>query len=173
MTVKILTIFLFCFGSYNLSTSRSVWQQEWSGFPKSLTGIQITCDKPRWFATFGGYLTSLEGVELGKSDLLEMTMKGTMILWWQWYKYMEIFFVAHNARRCIITYSVHSWPTSCSFLLFLEEKKHKSFDWLLTADLVFPLPPYFRLFKLLVSIQKIQQRHRGGICCQFKYLSSV
>ena len=40
---------------------------------------RLTCDSPLWFATFGGYLTSLEGVELGKSDLLEMIMKGTMI----------------------------------------------------------------------------------------------
>ena len=28
-----------------------------------------TCDSPLWFATFGGYLTSLEGVELGNKFL--------------------------------------------------------------------------------------------------------
>ena len=33
--------------------------------------VQITCDNPLWFATFGGYLTSLEGVELDRKVIFE------------------------------------------------------------------------------------------------------
>ena len=112
---------------------------------------RLTCDSPLWFATFGGYLTSLEGVELDMD-------------WWQRILSLRNYLFSPFIASILVLCSSGTktiWLIVCRTAEFIFVKI------LFVVKFQMQL---FRSFSNSVVIQrKLQIKYQSQLCHRWKY----